>query len=115
MYNIEVYCSLDFEALHKFPNAGEFCDQAHLENLHRHIFRIKCAWEASHANREREFIDVKHAILNYLKSTFPLENGIPDMQATSCEALAMRLLDSFAFLKSVEVSEDGENGAIVSK
>ena len=115
MFKIEVYCQLDFEAIHNFPNAGDFCAQWYLSYPHRHIFRIKCLWEASHENREKEFIDVKHSVKDYLFNQFPRLGAISDLGDLSCEALAILILDNFDFLKSVEVSEDGENGAIVTK
>lgn len=116
MFKIEVYCQLDFEALHNFPNAGKYCNQEYLKYSHRHIFRVKCSWEASHANREREFIDVQHEVKSYLNYMFPLTTGnLRDLGSCSCEALALTILEKFEFLNSVEVSEDGENGAIVKR
>ena len=116
MFKIKVYCQLDFEAIHNFPDAGKYCAQGYLEYPHRHIFRIRCVWEASHANRDREFIDVQHEVRSYLNSTFPdVKGSLKDLGGRSCEALAIMLLTRFTFLSSVEVAEDGENGAVVKR
>ena len=116
MFKIEVYCQLDFEAIHNFPDAEKLCNQWYLANLHRHMFRIKCTWEAVHGDREKEFIDVQHSVRAFLNKQFPNTVGnLKDIGTFSCETLAMLILANFDFLKIVEVSEDGENGAIVTK
>lgn len=114
--NMRAYCTVKFEALHRFPDAKSFCHQGYLENLHRHIFHIKCEWNVTHTNREKEFIDLQHEVREFLQVHFPIDStmGIPNMGPTSCEMLAVELLQQLG-LERVEVSEDGENGAIVEK
>lgn len=112
---IKTYCTFDFEGIHVYPDAKDQCRQWYLEYPHRHIFKVKCTWIASHTNRDKEFIDVKHELLEWLQKTFTKINGVYDLCSMSCESLALEILDAHIYLYEVEVSEDGENGAIITK
>lgn len=109
-----IFCSLDFEALHNWPDIPEQESCWFLAQKHRHVFKIKVYKRVYHDNRDAEFIDFKHQVSEYLKSQFftDAKSGIPDINNTSCERLGRMILNQFDAIK-VEVSEDGENGAVV--
>lgn len=108
-YISEVWCTLQFEGIHCWPECP-FEEVAYLRSPHRHMFHIKAWKEVFHDDRDVEFIMLKHVMLAYLDGRFPNRN----MGRTSCEMLARELIEKFD-LKACEVSEDGENGAILYK
>jgi hypothetical protein len=76
---------------------------------HRHVFHITAKTAVHHDDRDVEFIMLKREIEQYLEGKF----GRPgDLDGMSCEQLAGILVVLFE-LRSCEVSEDGENGAVV--
>ena len=109
-----IFCSVDFEALHNWHDIGEQEPCWFLAQKHRHVFKIKVYKRVYHDNRDSEFIAFKHEVLKFLKSQFVIDakSGIPDISNRSCEMLGRMILNQFDAIK-VEVSEDGENGAIV--
>lgn len=104
-----VYCTVLFEGLHCWPGCP-FEEVKYLRDLHRHVFHIKAHKQVFHDDRDVEFIMLKHKVEWYLKERYP--GGA--MGATSCEMLGRDLMEKFDLIE-VEVSEDGENGAIVKK
>jgi hypothetical protein len=108
-YNSEVFITTQFEAIHNWPNCP-FEEVSYLRDPHRHIFHIKACKQVTHDDRDIEFIMLKHAIDDYLKETYPIKQ----FGAKSCEMLARELIDKFELCRC-EVSEDGENGAILSR
>lgn len=82
-----------------------------LRNAHRHVFHITSTIEVFHDDRELEFILVQHKINDFLRS----QNW---SICTSCEmfaeAVAKFILETYGKDRQVEVqvTEDGENGAI---
>lgn len=99
-----------FEALHRYPTAPE--DVAFLRNTHRHIFHVVVWIEQFHDNREVEYIRFKR----WLEGELPRDGA--DLGSMSCEHIASQILDVITTKYegrqvSVEVSEDGENGALV--
>lgn len=105
---IEVYCTILFEAIHNWPECP-FEEVSYLRDPHRHIFYIKAYKQVNHDDRDVEFIMLKHDISFYLRQTYPAKQ----LGATSCEMLALKLVKEFD-LSKCEVSEDNENGAIVT-
>lgn len=113
----EVYCSLRIEGIHHWPKCPHR-EVEYLRDPHRHMFHIKAWVNVSHDDRDVEFIMLKHQIDEYLvgkyaKTDLPTSRWVCDFGAMSCEMIARELLDRFG-LSRCEVSEDGENGAIVS-
>lgn len=101
-----VYARFTFEGFHKWPEAPAHV--RYLANLHRHIFHVKVSLFVTDSNREIEFITLgkraKEVVLRAHKEQ--------DTTNWSCEHWAEYLLMGLNACE-VEVSEDGENGAIV--
>ena len=117
-----IYVTTQFEDMHSYPDAPE--EVAFLRTPHRHMFHVKATIEVSHYDRELEFILVKRELD---QMCLAIKNSIvPDKK--SCERIAAQLSQKLsnrygtipeALSKNkyrniiVEVSEDGENGAVV--
>lgn len=107
-----------FEGIHRYKDAPS--EVAFLRDYHRHIFTIKSKIEVFFEDRELEFIIVKRTINDFLEGK-KKDNGYWFMDNMSCEQVASEV---FKLLKekygaertvSVEVSEDGENSAIIEE
>ena len=111
MMKTVVIVTTQFEGRHCWPDC-EIPAVDFLRMPHRHMFHIRAEINVNHLDRNVEFIVAKHIINRWLSEHWP--NG--ELQSTSCEMMANDLLKSglFNFL-SVEVMEDGENGARVYK
>ena len=101
------------EGIHKYPAAAT---DPKLESVsflgvpHRHIFHFRVTLDVFHNDRDVEFIMFKRE----LEALYG--NGTLQMDYQSCEMLAEGLIDYISGTYpdrniSVEVSEDGENGA----
>jgi hypothetical protein len=108
-----VYCTTQFEGFHCWPDAKS--SESYLKNRHRHIFHVKVTCPAKHNDRDVEFINLKHLVersIIHLKETTFKGNE-------SCEMMAELIIKDFKNyspsikIHSIEISEDGENGAIV--
>lgn len=110
-YSCEVFCTLQFEATHHCPMNVCPAGMEYLINEHRHIFHVRCKAKVWHDNRDIEFISLKHQIQNHIAERYNRSN----LGTTSCEQIASEILDQFKVLDTVEVSEDNENGVIVSR
>lgn len=108
----EVFCTLQVEGTHNWPNCP-FDEVAYLRDTHRHVFHIKAYKLVTHSDRDVEFIMLKHKIQDYLIDTYYTEPNLCVFGAKSCEMIAEELINRFD-LSRCEVSEDGENGAIVT-
>ena len=102
-----VWITTRFVGFHRWLKAPE--ELAFLRNWHRHVFHIRIAVKVIHNDRQIEFFTLKkevdeHIAKHYTNHSFPY----------SCEQIAQRLLEQFEAVH-VEVSEDGENGALVTK
>lgn len=102
-----VYCKVDFEGIHCWPQCP-FEEVRYLRDPHRHIFKITAYKEVNHDDRDVEFIMLKHQIEKFLEREYP--GGI--LGAMSCEMLGRQLLEEFNLMQ-IDVSEDGENGAVM--
>ena len=103
------------EGVHKYPAAltdPRLKDVEFLGYPHRHMFHFRVRISVTHNNRDIEFILLKRELEN-------LYQGTMNIDYKSCEMLAEELihyiklhyLDRYV---EVEVSEDGENGAILT-
>lgn len=106
---IEVYCRVQYEATHSWDSCN-IEEVSYLKNEHRHVFYIVAYKKVNHANRDTEFIVLKHKIENFLRRTYPTRQ----LGSMSCEMLAEKLCERFD-LSKCDVSEDNENGAVVYK
>lgn len=108
-----VYCSVQLEGIHHWPDCP-FDEVFYLRDLHRHVFHFKAYVPVYHDDRDVEFIMLKHQITEYLNDTYYEDDfKCLNFEHRSCEMLARELIDVFDLIKC-EVSEDGENGAIVT-
>lgn len=109
----------EVEGFHNYPDASKNHGDLvkFLEQSHRHIFKFNCKKRVNHDNRDEEFILLRRKAKQYINKVFPVfESSCEcyDFGSMSCEMIAKQLLKEFDF-DSVEVSEDGENYAIVEK
>ena len=102
-----IWVTFEKHGIHYYKDAPE--EVAYLRNLHRHLFKVKVTIEVYHNDREIEF---------HLFQKFLIENGNLNFDYRSCEMIAEDLLEIVKSKYpnrtiSVEVSEDGECGAIL--
>ena len=113
-YALEVFCSLQVEGVHAWYDCP-LPEVEFLSNDHRHIFHIKAYKSVNHSDRDVEFIQLKHAIQEYLRQKYWRDDiRIHYFGAKSCEMLAIELIDEFDLIRC-EVNEDNENGSIVTR
>ena len=114
--NRQIFVKFTKEGIHKYPAAATdtaLSDVSFLGYPHRHIFHFKVTIDVYHDDRDIEFILFKRE----LESLYGL--GTIDIDYKSCEMIATDLIDYISKqypgrAMQVEVSEDGENGAILS-
>lgn len=100
-----VVVSFRFEGYHCWPLATG--DVSFLRERHRHEFHVRATKRVKHFDRDVEIIDLKRRMREYAERTWQEAGN------ASCEVIAYDLLNKFG-LRSCEVLEDGENGAVVS-
>ena len=111
MKNIEIekkiVVKLQVEGIHSWDN----CDLPEVDFLkypHRHMFHITLHKSVMDSDREIEIIMLKRQIKEYLGDEPVMFYGL------SCEMIAERILKQFD-ADYVEVLEDNENGAVITK
>jgi len=108
----QVIASLKVEGIHSWPKCPHE-EVSFLKSKHRHIFHIKAWKSVEHNDRDTEIILMRRDILRSLfenhSNTF---DGCFQFGTMSCEDIAEFLLTENS-LDSVEVMEDGENGAVL--
>ncbi len=107
-----VYCTAQVERLHKWDKAGEFEEVSYLANLHRHVFHVRAWVEVFDDDREIEFIMLKHRVEKLIDGWGSVVGSCEMMAREILEYLKVMYKDKPRKFK-VEVSEDGENGAMV--
>lgn len=108
-----IYVTLQIEGTHNWPDCP-FEEVDYLRDPHRHVFWIKAHKVVTHSDRDVEFIMLKHQIRNYLaQQYYQYEKQLCVFGAKSCEMIAEELCSVFE-LCACDVSEDNENGAIVT-
>ncbi len=108
------------EGIHRYPAAltdsklatGDKYDVSFLGHPHRHIFYFQVWISVTHDDRDIEFIQFKRWLQNLYG------DGILNLDYKSCEMIADDLYKEIAARYPgrsvwIEVSEDGENGAII--
>jgi hypothetical protein len=102
-----VYATFQFEGFHFWKDAPDAV--GFLRARHRHMFHVRIERVVGHNNRDVEFIMMKHEA----EMAVRVLKEIPDHESWSCERWAAEFLQLMN-LSRCEVSEDGENGAVVS-
>tara|TARA_R110000803_G_scaffold207010_1_gene274649 strand:- start:329 stop:724 length:396 start_codon:yes stop_codon:yes gene_type:complete len=113
-----IWVTFQKEGIHKYPAAlddpnlatGDEYDVSFLGYPHRHIFHFRVEIEVFHDDRDIEFIQFKR----WLESMYA--NGTLQLDYKSCEMISDDLYvpinDKYPGRNiTIEVSEDGENGA----
>jgi 6-pyruvoyl-tetrahydropterin synthase len=113
--NKRIYVTGSFNGLHHWPGAPD--DVAFLRTLHRHKFGVRVDVNVNHSDRDVEFFQFKRVMDLLLRVDVPAL--LISTPALSCEMLAQFIGETLvkqtgASLYSVEVNEDGENGAILT-
>ena len=116
----KIWVTFRKEGMHRYPAAatdpalatGDEYDVSFLANPHRHIFHFQVWADVVHNDRDIEFIQFKRWLENlYRDNTLQLDYK-------SCEMMADDLYIQIASRYPnravwIEVSEDGENGALI--
>ena len=116
----QIWVTFQKEGIHCYPAAatdptlatGGWDDVSFLGVPHRHIFHFHVAIEVTHNDRDIEFIQFKR----WLQKLY--QDGVIQLDYKSCEMMADDLYLQIAGRYPgravwIEVSEDGENGALI--
>jgi hypothetical protein len=116
----KIFVQFQKEGIHCYPAAatdpalatGDEYDVSFLGSLHRHIFHFRVWIDVVHNDRDIEFIQFKRWLENLYKQ------GTLQLNYKSCEMMAddLYLQISARYPNRsvwIEVSEDGENGALI--
>jgi hypothetical protein len=116
-----VFVTFQKEGIHMYPAAaydpklktGDWDDVSFLGVPHRHIFHFRVSIEVEHLDRAIEFIQFKR----WCERLY--SQGTLDFNFKSCEMLAVDLYEQInkeypGRWVQIEVSEDGENGALMT-
>ena len=115
-----VWVTFEKEGLHKYPAAlddpklatGDKYDVSFLGYIHRHIFKFRVWIEVFHDDRDIEFIQFKRWMNE-------LYEGELNVDFQSCEMISddlyLKIQERYPSRNVwIEVSEDGENGALTT-
>jgi len=116
----KIWVTFRKEGIHCYPAAatapelatGDEYDVSFLGSPHRHIFHFRVSIDVVHNDRDIEFIQFKRWLENLYK------DGTIQLDYKSCEMIADDLYQQIASKYpdraiEIEVSEDGENGALI--
>jgi hypothetical protein len=116
----KIWVTFQKEGIHCYPAAatdpalktGDEYDVSFLGTPHRHIFHFRVWIDVVHNDRDIEFIQFKR----WLQKLY--ESGTVQLDYKSCEMMADDLYIQIALRYPdravwIEVSEDGENGALI--
>jgi hypothetical protein len=113
----KIWVRFQKEGIHKYPAALEDPKLADVQFLgfpHRHIFHFRVWIDVFHNDRDVEFIQFKR----WCESLYNGNNSVLALDYKSCEMIADDLYVQIAAKYPertvwIEVSEDGENGALI--
>lgn len=126
MISRQIFVKFQKEGIHRYPAAltdprlnippgqpNSWLDVSFLGHPHRHIFHFRVTISVEHNDRDIEFIQFKRELENQYKES------LLSIDYKSCEMLAEDLITYInekypGRTGQVEVSEDGENGAILA-
>jgi len=102
-----------FQFMHNWPNAPAGKHE-HLRNRHRHEFHVELLVEQHHDDRDLEYLALKDALDEQLAQFVTSEFK----EYFSCEMMAVEIARWMTVTygersMTVEVNEDGENGAVL--
>ena len=115
-----IWVTFQKEGIHKYPAAltdpalatGDEYDVSFLGYPHRHMFHFRVAIKVTHNDRDIEFIQFKRWLENLYK------DDVIQLDYKSCEMMSDDLFEQIVAKYpdrdiKIEISEDGENGALV--
>ena len=113
----QIWVTWQREGIHKYPAAltdPALADVQFLGYPHRHIFHFRVWIDVFHNDRDLEFIQFKR----WCESLYSSDNSVLSLDHKSCEMIADDLYIQIAGrypgrVVHIEVSEDGENGALI--
>ena len=113
----QIWITWQKEGIHKYPAAltdPQLADVQFLGYPHRHQFHFRVWIDVFHNDRDLEFIQFKR----WCESLYNSDNSVLSLDHKSCEMMADDLYIQIASrypgrVVHIEVSEDGENGALI--
>jgi hypothetical protein len=118
----QIWVTWQREGIHKYPAAatdpalatGDEYDVSFLASPHRHMFHFRVWIDVFHNDRDVEFIQFKR----WCESLYHGHGAVLSLDYKSCEMMADDLYIQIASrypgrVVHIEVSEDGENGALI--
>ena len=113
----QIWITWQREGIHKYPAAltdPALADVQFLGYPHRHIFHFRVWIDVFHNDRDLEFIQFKR----WCESLYNGHGAVLSLDHKSCEMMADDLYIQIASrypgrAVHIEVSEDGENGALI--
>ena len=113
----QIWVTFQMEGIHKYPAAltdPALADVQFLGYPHRHIFHFRVWIDVFHNDRDLEFIQFKR----WCESLYSGHGAVLSLDHKSCEMMADDLYIQIASrypgrVVHIEVSEDGENGALI--
>jgi hypothetical protein len=113
----QIWITWQKEGIHKYPAAltdPALADVQFLGYPHRHIFHFRVWIDVFHNDRDLEFIQFKR----WCESLYNGHGAVLSLDHKSCEMMADDLYIQIAGrypgrVVHIEVSEDGENGALI--
>jgi len=113
----QIWITWQREGIHKYPAAltdPALADVQFLGYPHRHIFHFRVWIDVFHNDRDLEFIQFKR----WCESLYSGHGAVLSLDHKSCEMMADDLYIQIASrypgrVVHIEVSEDGENGALI--
>jgi hypothetical protein len=113
----QIWITWQKEGIHKYPAAltdPALADVQFLGYPHRHMFHFRVWIDVFHNDRDLEFIQFKR----WCESLYSGHGAVLSLDHKSCEMMADDLYVQIASrypgrVVHIEVSEDGENGALI--
>ena len=112
---ITISVTVRVEGLHHWIMAP--ARRYYLRNAHRHQFLLTATMKVGHEHREIEFHNAMDEVRKALRIIYPLQvdTECHDFGDHSCETIGINLLHFCPWIDRIEISEDGECAAQVSR
>lgn len=105
-----IYVQSQFVAYHRWVAAPE--SEGFLQAWHRHIFKVRVDLVVNTDDRDLEFFHVQKSLNKVLRKWEGL--ALEKSCEMFCDDILTALQPEYPTLFRVEVSEDGENGAVIT-